>query len=107
MREQGIDPMYFTGDALRIYKAALQSAGLTSATIAPWLSVLRGACEQFAKIEFISWENVRDIQSVESPCVERNTTPALSEVETNQLLHSADLSTLQGIRDHAMLFVLF
>lgn len=107
MREQGLDPLAITGDHLRMYKAAMQSAGQSSATIARRLSVLRGTYEQFAKRGLLSWEAVKDIQSVESPRVERNTTPALSEAEARRLLHAPDKATLLGLRDHALLFTYF
>lgn len=55
----------------------------------------------------IPWERVRDIESVESPRVEKNTTPCLSQQEAVRLLHAPDLSTRTGLRDHALLFVYF
>ena len=107
MRERGIDPLLVTGDDLRVYKAALLAAGKSPATISRQLSVLRGAYEQFGKRGLIEWERVRDIQSVESPRVEKNSTPALSQQEAIKLLHAPDVSTLLGMRDHAMLFLFF
>lgn len=107
MREQGVDPLRVTGDHLRMYKAAMQAAGQSSATIARRLSVLRGTYEQFAKRGLLKWEAVKDIQSVESPRVEKNSTPALSEAEARRLLHAPDRATLLGIRDHALLFTFF
>lgn len=85
----------------------MQAAGDSSATIARRLSVLRGTYEQFAKRGLLKWEAVKDIQSVESPRVEKNSTPALSEVEARRLLHAPNKSTLLGIRDHALLFTFF
>jgi site-specific recombinase XerD len=107
MRQQGIDPLAVTGDQLRMYKAALLAGGKTPTTVARVLSVLRGTYQQFGKRGLIEWERVRDIQSVESPRVEKNTTPALSQAEAIQLLHAPDTTTLTGLRDHAMLFVFF
>ena len=52
-------------------------------------------------------QQVRDLQAVTSPRVDKNTTPALSEVEAKKLLHAPDRSTLRGLRDHAMLFAFF
>ena len=107
MQEQGIDPLQVTGDHVRMYKAALLAAGQSATTIARVLSVLRGAYQQFGTHGLLPWERVQDIQAVEAPRVEKNTTPALSEVEAKKLLHAPDRSTLSGIRDHAMLFVFF
>jgi len=107
MQHRGIDPLHVTGDDLRLYKAALLSAGQTTATVARSLSVLRGTYQQFGKRGLIPWEDVRDIQSVESPRVEKNTTPCLSQQEAINLLHAPDKSTVLGLRDHALLFVYF
>jgi site-specific recombinase XerD len=68
---------------------------------------LRGTYEQFGKKGLIPWERVRDIQAVESPRVEKNTTPCLSQQEAVKLLHSPDLTTITGKRDHALLFCFF
>src|SRR5437762_13362385 len=94
MRKRGVDPLAVTGDDLRVYKAALLAAGQTTATIARALSVLRGTYQQFGKRGLIAWERVRDIQSVESPRVEKNTTPCLSQQEAVRLLHAPDTSTM-------------
>lgn len=107
MRERGIEPLQVTGDDIRIYKAALLTAGQTTATVARALSVLRGTYQQFGKRGLIPWERVRDIQSVESPRVEKNTTPCLSQQEAIKLLHAPDTTTMTGLRDHALLFVYF
>jgi site-specific recombinase XerD len=107
MRHRHIDPLEVTGDDLRVYKAALLAAGQTTATVARTLSVLRGTFQQFGKRGLIPWERVRDIQSVESPRVEKNTTPCLSQQEAIKLLHAPDTSTVIGLRDHALLFVYF
>lgn len=107
MRDQGIDPLSVTGDDLRLYKAALLSSGKSRTTVARVLSVLRGTYEQFGKKGLIEWERIRDIQAVESPRVEKNTTPCLSQAEAIKLLHSPDETTLAGKRDFALLFCYF
>ena len=107
MQEQGIGPLQVNGDHVRMYKAALLGAGQSATTIARVLSVLRGAYQQFGSHGLLPWERVRDIQAIESPRIEKNTTPALSEIEAKKLLHAPDRSTIQGLRDHAMLFVFF
>ncbi len=107
MREQGIDPLKVTGDHVRMYKAAMLAAGKTPTTIARVLSVIRGTYQQFGKHGLVEWDRVRDIQAVESPRVQKNTTPAISQQEACRLLHAPDTGTLVGLRDHAMLFVFF
>jgi len=107
MGKQGIDPLSVRGDDLRIYRAALLDAGKSSASVGRVLSVLRGAYQQFGKRGLVQWNQVQDIQAVESPRVDRNTTPALSEQEAVRLLHMPDTSTIVGLRDHALLFTFF
>lgn len=107
MKERGIEPLEVTGDDLRVYKAALLAARKTPTTVARVLSVLRGTYQQFGKQGLMGWERVRDIQAVESPRVEKNATPALSQWEAIKLLHAPDRTTLTGLRDHALLFVYF
>jgi site-specific recombinase XerD len=102
-----VDPLAVGGDDIRLYKAALQQSGRSSASVAHALSVLRGTYEQFGKRGLVEWDRVRDIQAVTSPRVEKNSTPALSEAEARRLLHAPDTSTLVGLRDHALLFVFF
>ena len=92
---------------MRIYKEAMVRAGLKSGTVARKLCVIRGAYQQFAKKGLLSWEAVGDIQSVKAPHVEKNTTPDLSEEEAKRLLHAPDMSTMLGLRDHAMFFTYF
>lgn len=107
MAALGIEPLSVTGDDLRVYKAALLQAGRSPASVARTLSVLRGTYQQFGKRGLVDWERVRDIQSVESPRVEKGGTPALSQREAVDILHAPDRTTLVGLRDHAMLFVFF
>ena len=105
--KRGLDPLQVTGDDVRLYKEVLREAGASAATIARRLSVLRGTYQQFAKHGLMEWDHVRDIQAVTSPCVEKNTTPILSEEEAKRLLHAPDTGTIVGLRDHAMLFCFF
>ena len=107
MEEIGVSSLQVTGDHLRLYKEAMLRAGKKGATIARALSVIRGTYEQFGKKGYIDWQRVGDIQSVTSPRVEKNTTPALSELEASRLLHAPDTSTLVGLRDHALLHTYF
>ena len=107
MEKQNVSPLDATGDDVRVYKAALLAAGESTATISRKLSVIRGTYQQFGKKGLVDWERVRDIQAVESPRVEKNTTPALSQKEAIKLLHAPDRKTAAGKRDYAMLFVFF
>ena len=107
MQRFGIQPLEVKADHLRLYKAALRDAGLAGATIARKLSVLRGMYRQFAVKKLIPWEVAQDIAAVESPQVQKNTTPALTEKQAVELLHAPDISTLRGLRDKALLHALF
>ena len=107
MQLHGIDPTAVTGDDVRMYKEALRQSGQASASIARKLSVIRGTYEQWGKKGFLDWHTVQDIQAAESPRVEKNSTPGLTEKEASKLLHAPDRATLIGKRDHALLFVFF
>jgi site-specific recombinase XerD len=107
MREHGIDPLDVTGDDVRLYKEAMDQAGHSAATISRVLSVILGTYRQFGAKGLVEWNRVGDIQTVMSPRVEKNTTPALSEEEAKTILHAPDTSTFIGARDYAMLFTFF
>lgn len=107
MEKFGVTPLEVKPDHIRLYKAALRDAGLAGATIARKLSVLRGMYRQFAKKKLVDWELAQDIIAVESPKVQKNTTPALNEKQASQLLHAPDSTTLKGLRDKALLHALF
>lgn len=107
MERFGIGPLAVTADHLKLYKAGLRDAGLSGATIARKLSVLRGMYKQFAVKKLVSWEVAQDIAAVESPKVQKNTTPALTEAQAVRLLHAPDISTLRGLRDRALIHPLY
>jgi integrase/recombinase XerD len=107
MQAQAVHPLHVTGDHVRLYKEALTESGMKSASISRALSVIRGTYQQFGKKGLAPWDRVGDIQAVESPRVEKNTTPSLSEIEACRLLHAPDETTVIGIRDHAILFTYF
>lgn len=107
MADVGIHPLDVTGDDIRLYKEALHRAGHRPATISRILSVLRGTYEQFGKKRLVEWDRVGDIQAVNSPRVDKNTTPSLSESEASKLLHAPDTGRLIELRDYAMLFAFF
>jgi hypothetical protein len=107
MQKQRVHPFDATGDHVRLYKEALTESGMKSASIARALSVIRGTYQQFGKKGLVAWDRVGDIQAVESPRVEKNTTPSLSEAEACRLLHAPEDRTVIGIRDHAILFTYF
>lgn len=107
MKDCGLSPLSANGDDIRIFREALRQAGMQPATIAKHLSVIRGVYRQFGKRGLVDWNTVQDIQAVESPRVQKNATPILTEAEAKKLLHQPDLNTLAGVRDHALLFVFF
>lgn len=107
MARFGVGPLEVHADHLKLYKAALREAGLSGATIARKLSVLRGMYKQFAAKKLVSWDIAQDIAAVESPKVQKNTTPALTEQQAVLLLHAPDTHTLRGLRDRALIHTLF
>jgi site-specific recombinase XerD len=107
MQAQGIPPLEVTADHVRLYKRALAEAGMTSATVARRLSVLRGAYEQLAAKRLIAWETAQDIAAVKATGVQKNSTPSLTQRQAVALLEAIPSDTLQGIRDLAMMSVFF
>jgi hypothetical protein len=106
MRKLGVvDPLSVNADHVKLYKAALLKAGITPATIARRLSVLRGAYRQFAEKGLIDWETAQDIAAVKAPPVAKNTTPALTNKQAVALLEVIPAETLKGKRDFALLSV--
>ena len=104
---QGVTPLEVTADHVKLYKRALLEDGMTSATVARRLSVLRGAYEQLAAKGLISWEIAQDIAAVKAPGVQKNATPSLTQRQAVALLEAIPTDTLQGIRDLAMMSVFF
>jgi site-specific recombinase XerD len=107
MDAQGVTPLRVTADHVKIYKRALLNAGMTSATVARRLSVLRGTYEQFAAKKLITWEIAQDIAAIKAPGVQKNATPSLTQREAITLLEAIPTDTLQGMRDLALMSVFF
>src|SRR5437763_3122290 len=107
MQAQGVTPLEVTADHVKMYKRALLEAGMTSATVARRLSVLRGAYKQLAAKGLISWETAQDIGAVKAPGVQKNSTPSLTQRQAISLLEAIPSDTLQGIRDLALMSVFF
>jgi site-specific recombinase XerD len=107
MQTQGVTPLEVTADHVKLYKRALLEDGMTSATVARRLSVLRGAYEQLAAKGLISWEISQDIAAVKAPGVQKNATPSLTQKQAIALLEAIPTDTLQGIRDLALMSVFF
>ena len=107
MQAQGVTPLEVTADHVKFYKRALLEDGMTSATVARRLSVLRGAYEQLAAKGLISWEIAQDIAAVKAPGVAKNATPSLTRQQAIALLEAIPTDTLQGIRDLALMSVFF
>ena len=79
LKDCGHTLLSISGDDIRIFREALRQAGMQPATIAKQLSVIRGMYRQFGKRGLMNWETVQDIQAVESPKVQKNLTPILTE----------------------------
>jgi site-specific recombinase XerD len=107
MQAQGLTPLEVTADHVKLYKRALAEAGMTSATVARRLSVLRGAYEQLAAKGLISWETAQDIAAIKAAGVQKNSTPSLTQRQAVALLEAIPAETLQGIRDLAIMSVFF
>ena len=69
MQAQGVTPLDVTADHVKLYKRGLLEAGMSSATVARRLSVLRGAHEQLAAEGLISRETAQDIAAIKAPGV--------------------------------------
>jgi site-specific recombinase XerD len=107
MQAQGISPLQVTADHVKLYKRGLLEAGMTSATVARRLSVLRGAYKQFAAKGLVSWETAQDIAAIKAAGVQKNSTPSLTQRQAVALLEAIPTDTLQGIRDLALISVFF
>jgi site-specific recombinase XerD len=107
MQAQGVTPLEVTADHVKLYKRALLEAGMTSATVARRLSVLRGSYKQLAAKGLVSWETAQDIAAIKAAGVQKNSTPSLTQRQAVALLEAIPTDTLQGIRDLAMISVCF
>jgi site-specific recombinase XerD len=107
MQAQGVPPLAVTADHVKLYKRALLSAGMASATVARRLSVLRGAYEQLAAKGLISWETAQGIAAVKAPGVQKNATPSLTRRQAIDLLEAIPTDSVQGMRDLALMSVFF
>ena len=107
MQAQGVTPVDVTADHVKLYKRGLLEAGMSSATVARRLSVLRGAYEQLAAKGLVSWEIAQDIAAVKAPGVQKNATPSLTQRQAVALLEAIPTDTLQGMRDLALMSVFF
>src|SRR5262245_56000546 len=107
MEAQGIDPLQVTADHVKLYKRALLEAGMSKATVARRLSVLRGTYRELAAKGLIPWETAQDIAAIQAPQVEENSTPSLTQKQTVKLLEAIPTVTLQGMRDLALMSVFF
>jgi site-specific recombinase XerD len=104
---QGVTPMDVTADHVRLYKRDLLEAGMTSATVARRLFVLRGAYKQFAAKGLVSWETARDVAVVKAAVVQKDSTPSLTPRQAIAFLEVIPVDTLQGARDLALMSVFF
>lgn len=107
MQTQGVTALNVTPDHVKLYKRALLEAGMTTATVARRLSVLRGTYRQLAAKGLVSWETAQDIAAIKAGGVQKNSTPSLTRLQAIALLEAIPTDTLQGIRDLAMMSVFF
>ena len=107
MEAEGVGPLEVTADHMKCYKRALLEAGMTSATVARRLSVLRGTYRELAAKGLVAWETAQDIAAVKAPPVHKNSTPCLTEKQAISLLEAIPTDTLQGVRDLALMSVFF
>jgi site-specific recombinase XerD len=107
MEAQGIGPLQVTSDHPKLYKRALLEAGLSRATVARRLSVLRGTYRELAAKGLVSWEVAQDIGAIAAPPVEKNSTPSLTSKQAVSLLEVIPQDTLGGCRDFALMSVFF
>ncbi|MCI0460005.1 MAG: tyrosine-type recombinase/integrase [Gemmataceae bacterium] len=107
MEVQGVDPLQVTADHVKLYKRAQLEAGLSKATVARRLSVIRGTYQQLAAKGLVNWEVAQDIAAIQAPRVTKNSTPSLTQQQAIQLLQVIPTHTLQGLRDFALLSVFF
>jgi site-specific recombinase XerD len=89
-----VTPLAVTADHVKLYKRALLEAGMTSATVARRLSVLRGAYQQLAAKGLISWETAQDIAAIKAAGVQKNSTPSLTQRQAVALLEAIPTDTL-------------
>jgi site-specific recombinase XerD len=107
MEAQGIDPLKVTADHVKLYKRAMLEAGLSKATVARRLSVIRGTYKQLAAKELVAWETAQDIAAIQAPPVTKNSTPSLTQKQAVALLEAIPTDTPQGLRDFALMSVFF
>jgi site-specific recombinase XerD len=107
MQGQNVDPLQVNADHVKVYKRGLLEAGLTAATVARRLSVLRGTYKQLAAKGLIAWEISQDIAAIKAPGVQKNSTPSLTQMQANDLLKAIPTDTIQGQRDLALMSVFF
>ncbi len=107
MEAQGIRPLAVTADDVKLYKRALLEGGMTTATVARRLSVLRGAYQQFAAKGLVSWETAQGIAAIKVSGVQKNSTPSLTKQQAIELLEAIPTDTVQGTRDLALMSVFF
>jgi site-specific recombinase XerD len=107
MEKEGVEPLQVTADHVKLYKRALLEAGLSKATVARRLSVIRGTYTQLAAKGLVAWEAAQDIAAIRGPEVQKNSTPFLTQRQAVSLLQAIPSDTLQGLRDLALMSVFF
>jgi len=89
---------------LRDYLSYLMEKGFVKASIARKLSAVRSFYRYLLREEIIS---VSPVANTSSPKLDRRLPSFLTQEEVNRLLEAPDLSTPQGLRDRALLELLY
>ena len=89
---------------LRDYLSYLMEKGFVKASIARKLSAIRSFYRYLLREEIIS---VSPVANTSSPKLDRRLPSFLTQEEVNRLLEAPDLSTTQGLRDRALLELLY
>jgi len=105
LRDKDIDSLKEVDrHVLRDYLSYLMEKGFVKASIARKLSAIRSFYRYLLREEIIS---VSPVATTSSPKLDRRLPSFLTQEEVNRLLEAPDLSTLQGLRDCALLELLY
>jgi len=105
LRDRGIDSLKEVDrHTLRDYLSQLMEKGFVKASIARKLSAIRSFYRYLLREEIIS---TSPVATTSSPKLDKRLPSFLSIEEINRLLEAPDLSTPQGLRDRALLELLY
>jgi site-specific recombinase XerD len=78
IQAQDVGFLAVIADHVKLYKRALAEVGITKATVARRLSILRGAYRRLAAKGLISWETAQDLAAVKAAGVRKDFAPSLT-----------------------------